>query len=95
MTDLRPPEPAMPERVPSLDKASDEELRALIESASGILKERENERLRDAVARIKALAKEHGLGVSIDTPARKRGRPPANSGRSTPRSTQPRGTSHD
>lgn len=85
MTDLRISETAMPENVTALTQANDDELRALIDRASGILKERENERMRDAVARIKALAKEHGLNVSIDSPARKRGRP----------SNKPRGTGND
>lgn len=78
MTELITPETAMPQSAASLSQATDDELRVLIDKASGILQEREIGRMRDAVASIKALAKEHGLNVSIDSPAKKRGRPPAN-----------------
>lgn len=76
MTEERTRETAVPNSGTALSQVSDDELRRLISNASGILKERETDRMRDAVARIKALAKEHGLNVSIDSPRRKRGRPP-------------------
>jgi hypothetical protein len=75
MTEDRTLETAVPNSGTALSVASDDELRALISNATEILKERETDRMRDAVARIKALAKEHGLNVSIDRPRRKRGRP--------------------
>ena len=59
-----------------LDHASDEELRRLIKVASDLLAARDAERKREAMAKIRMLAKEHGLNVAIDRPARKRGRPP-------------------
>lgn len=58
-----------------LDSAPDDELRRLIKEAGDILSARETARKREAIAKIKALAKEHGLSLSIDRPARKRGRP--------------------
>ena len=57
------------------EQASDEELRQLIKAASDQLAARDAERKRAAVAKIKMLAKEHGLNVAIDRPAQKRGRP--------------------
>lgn len=75
MTEERTLETAVPNNGTALSRASDDQLRELISSASEILKERETGRMREAVARIKALAKEHGLNVSIDRPRRKRGRP--------------------
>ena len=59
-----------------LEQASDDELRRLIKAASAHLAARDAERKRAAVAKIRMLAKEHGLNVAIDPPARKRGRPP-------------------
>lgn len=59
-----------------LAQASDEELRRLIKAASDHLARRDAERKREAMAKIRMLAKEHGLNVAIDRPARKRGRPP-------------------
>lgn len=58
-----------------LTQASDEELRRLIKAASDQLARRDAERKREAMAKIRMLAKEHGLNVAIDRPARKRGRP--------------------
>ncbi len=80
MTELKTPETVMPQSVASLSQLTDDEIRDLIDRGSVILRERENGRMRDAVARIKALAKKHGLNVSIDGPARKRGRPSKKSG---------------
>ncbi len=60
----------------SLDQASDEVLAAVIEKATALLKQRETERTRTAVAHIKAYAKEHGLNVVIEPPRKKRGRKP-------------------
>lgn len=62
--------------VRDLEQASDEELRRLIKAASDHLASRDAKRKREAMAKIKMLAKEHGLNVAIDRPARKRGRPP-------------------
>lgn len=59
-----------------LEQASDEELQKLIKAASDHLARRDAERKREAMAKIRMLAKEHGLNVAIDRPARKRGRPP-------------------
>jgi len=61
---------------PDLAEASDEELRQLIKAASDHLARRDAARKREAMAKIRMLAKEHGLNVAIDRPARKRGRPP-------------------
>ncbi|WP_150120206.1 MULTISPECIES: hypothetical protein [unclassified Sulfitobacter] len=58
-----------------LAEASDEELRLVIKVASDQLTLRDAERKREAMAKIRMLAKEHGLNVAIDRPARKRGRP--------------------
>lgn len=82
MTEERTLETAVPNSGTALSVASDDELRTLISNATEILKERETDRMRDAVARIKALAKEHGLNVSIESPRRKRGRPPQKMARS-------------
>ena len=69
--------PMPPADVPrDLAQASDEELRQLIKAASDHLARRDAERKREAMAKIRMLAKEHGLNVAIDRPARKRGRPP-------------------
>ena len=61
---------------PDLAEASDEELRQLIKAASDHLARRDAARKREAMAKIRMPAKEHGLNVAIDRPARKRGRPP-------------------
>lgn len=60
----------------ALADATDDELRALIEDARQLLQQRENGRKREAIATIKALAKEHSLSVAINEPKRRRGRPP-------------------
>lgn len=71
--------PMATDNVPrDLAQASDEELRQLIKAASDHLARRDAERKREAMAKIRMLAKEHGLNVAIDRPARKRGRPPKN-----------------
>jgi|GEM_PF-7102113 len=58
-----------------LAQASDEDLRRLIKVTSDQLARRDAERKRAAMAKIRMPAKEHGLNVAIDRPARKRGRP--------------------
>lgn len=58
-----------------LEDGSDDALRAVIDEARGILESRETERKKQAVTEIRRIAKEHGLDVVIDKPARKRGRP--------------------
>lgn len=60
----------------ALERAEDGDLERLVAQATAILERRTEERKRNAIARIKELAKEHGLNVAIDKPARKRGRPP-------------------
>lgn len=61
----------------ALDQAPDGELRALIERAAAVLRAREDARMKEAIARIKKLAKQHGLNVAIEPRRRRRGRPPA------------------
>ena len=77
-TDLQPraPEPDMPMSVDRLDQASDDHLRALIAKAQTLLAAREDTRKREAITRIKALAKAHGLDVAIEPTKRRRGRKP-------------------
>lgn len=58
----------------TLDRASDETLTELIAKAQALLTSRENERKRDAIARIKELAKAHGLDVTLEPRNTKRGR---------------------
>jgi len=58
-----------------LESQSDSALRDMIEKARSVLEARESERKKLAVAEIRRIAKEHGLDVAIDKPARKRGRP--------------------
>lgn len=59
----------------SLDSMSDNALRELIAHAKGLLATRENKRRNEALLQIRQLAKDHGLGIAIKQPARKRGRP--------------------
>ena len=59
----------------NLNAATDEELRDIAKEAHSEIARREAERQREAMAKIKELAKAHGLNVAIDRPARKRGRP--------------------
>jgi len=59
-----------------LETQGDDELRALIARARDILAAREDKRKKEAIAAIRQLAAEHGLGVTVRKPARRRGRPP-------------------
>jgi len=59
-----------------LETQDDDELRALIARARDILAAREDKRKKEAIAAIRQLAAEHGLGVTVKKPARRRGRPP-------------------
>jgi len=59
----------------TLDTMSDDALRELIAQAKGLLATRENKRRNEALLQISQLAKNHGLGIAIKQPARKRGRP--------------------
>jgi len=59
-----------------LETQDDDELRALIARARDILAAREDKRKKEAIAAIRQLAAEHGLGVTVRKPARRRGRPP-------------------
>lgn len=58
-----------------LEDLPDEKLQEVVSKAREILTARADARKRDAMAKIKALAKEHGLNVAIDRQPRKRGRP--------------------
>lgn len=64
----------------SLDAMSDDSLRGLIAQAKSLLATRENKRRNEALLQIRQLAKDHGLGIAIKQPARKRGRPCKSSG---------------
>lgn len=57
-----------------LDRASDDALQELISKAQALLAERESNRKREAIARIKELAKAHGLDVAIEPKNTKRGK---------------------
>lgn len=59
-----------------LDAAGDAELRALITQARRLLAERETARRKDALARIRTIAKEHGLALEVRKSPGRRGRPP-------------------
>lgn len=58
----------------ALDQASDDALHELIGKAQALLTERENSRKREAIAKIKELAKAHGLDVAIEPKTTKRGK---------------------
>ena len=58
-----------------LERQSDQELRDLIDEAGRILKAREAQRKKDALAEIRRIAKTHKLDVSVTKRPRKRGRP--------------------
>ncbi|MHC2633949.1 hypothetical protein ACVME5_006632 [Bradyrhizobium liaoningense] len=58
-----------------LGTMSDDALRALIAQAKSLLATRENKRRNEALVLIRQLAKDHGLGIAIKQPGRKRGRP--------------------
>lgn len=58
----------------TLDRASDDALQELISKAQALLTERENNRKREAIAKIKELAKAHGLDVAIEPKTTKRGK---------------------
>lgn len=61
--------------ISALENESDDVLRAMIAQARAILDGRASEQRRRALAEIKRLARENGLSVNINKPARKRGRP--------------------
>lgn len=52
--------------------ASDAELESLISRARALLKERDTSRKRDALSRIREIAKEHGLTIDVREKTRKR-----------------------
>lgn len=58
--------------LPNLAALDDAALRKLIEDAGRLLGQRETERKREAVAKINALAKEHGLDVAVRQKSRHR-----------------------
>lgn len=60
---------------PDLERLSDEQLRAVSDRAEELLREREKQQREDAIKQINAIAKAHGLKVSVQDPNRKRGRP--------------------
>lgn len=61
--------------LPNITVLDDAALKKLIEDAGRLLEQRDTERKRDAVAKINALAKEHGLDVAVRE-RRRRGRKP-------------------
>jgi hypothetical protein len=61
--------------LPAIDDLASDDLRALRARIDALLAERDAQAKREATARIRALAREAGLSVSIDPHARKRGRP--------------------
>ena len=61
--------------LPNIAALDDAALRKLIEEANALLDQRETARKREAVAKINALAKEHGLNVAVREKPR-RGRKP-------------------
>lgn len=58
----------------ALDQASDDALHELISKARALLADRENSRKREAITKIKALAKAHGLDVAIEPKNTRRGK---------------------
>jgi myosin heavy subunit len=58
----------------ALEKLTDAGLQEVIKRAQTLLKEREQERRREALREIQRLAKEHGIEVDVKE-GRKRGRP--------------------
>ena len=64
----------------ALEHADDTELHALISRAQELLTARETERKREAIARIKEIAKAHGLDVAIETGKRRRNNKPLKTG---------------
>lgn len=58
----------------TLEKLTDAGLQEVIKRAQALLKEREQERRREALREIQRLAKEHGIKVDVKED-RKRGRP--------------------
>lgn len=58
----------------ALDQATDDALHDLISKAQALLAERESNRKREAIAKIKELAKAHGLDVAIEPKTTKRGK---------------------
>jgi len=59
-----------------LESHSDQALRDLIGEAGRILKARQAQRKKDALAEIRRIAKAHKLDVAVTKRPRKRGRPP-------------------
>lgn len=68
-------EHVMTTALPAIDDLGTEHLRALRARIDALLAEREAQAKREAIARIRALARDAGLGVSIDPAPKKRGRP--------------------
>lgn len=60
---------------PAIDDLDTERLRTLRSRIDTLLAEREAQAKRAAIARIRALARDAGLGVSIGPAPKKRGRP--------------------
>lgn len=61
--------------LPNVGALDDAALRKLIEDAGRLLDERDTARKREAVAKIKALAKEHGLDVAVRQRTRRKRKP--------------------
>lgn len=62
--------------IDQLENETDESLRLIIKRARAVLAERDERQKKAALDQIRQLAKEHGLGIAVKRPARKRGRPP-------------------
>lgn len=60
-----------PDALDDLEEVTDEDLRTLAQRATSILEARENERRKEALKRIRTIAKENGLSVSVKTAGRR------------------------
>ena len=61
--------------LPNITALDDTALRKLIEEARALLGQRDTVRKREAMAKINALAKEHGLDVAVREKPRRRRKP--------------------
>ena len=61
--------------IDGLESQSDAELRNVIGQARSILGQRKKAKEKEAVSKIRRIAKEHGLDIAVGKPARKRGHP--------------------
>ena len=75
MTQTSPSERPAGAALPELAQFDDDALRSLAAQIARQLSERDEARKRAAIERIRALAREAGLTVSVERGTRKRGRP--------------------